>query len=183
MGDTTGGGGHTVSGFVFTFDGFRMGIRVPRGRAYNPQNNEGWEGVGVIPHIAVPADQALDTAHADALRKLIAKETDDVYKATLTWALQGLESRMAPLTLTAAAMQDYVGQYGPRRVFLEDGVLQYQRDQRPQMRLEPMDKDLFRVGDLDYFRASFVRDDDGRIVKFVGLYDDGTTDEHDREEG
>ncbi len=36
VGDTTGGGGHTVAGYVFDFEGFRMMIRVPYGRAYTP---------------------------------------------------------------------------------------------------------------------------------------------------
>ena len=68
VGDTTGGGGHTVASHMFDFDGFRIGIRLPFGRAYNPENDEGWEGVGVIPDIPVPADQALEVAQLDALR-------------------------------------------------------------------------------------------------------------------
>ena len=50
---------------------------------YNPKNNEGWEGVGVIPDIAVAASEALDAAHADALRdgghQLFRRQSADVY--------------------------------------------------------------------------------------------------------
>jgi hypothetical protein len=100
VGDTTGGGGHTVNGYVFDFDGFRILIRLPYGRAYNPENNEGWEGVGVIPDIAVPSEQALEAAHATALRNLIDTEEDEAYKAGLEWALLDLDSRRGPREIT-----------------------------------------------------------------------------------
>jgi hypothetical protein len=182
VGENTGGGGHTVAGYVFDFDGFRMGIRIPYGRAYNPVNNEGWEGVGIAPHIAVPVEQALDTAHADALQKLIEAEQDAQYKAGLEWALEGIESRLSPVEISKKEMRQYVGSYGPRRVFIEDDALWYRREDRPAYRLQPLGEDRFLVGDLDYFRLAFERDDRGRIVRIVGMYDSGRTDSNDRDE-
>lgn len=181
VGTTTGGGGHTVAGYTFNFDGFRMGIRVPYGRAYNPENNEGWEGVGVTPHIAVPAEQALETAHADALRKLLEAETDEQFRARLEWEMLGLESRLDPPELSLEQMKEYIGQYGPRRIFSEDESVFYQRQDRPRHRLEAMGEDLFRVGSLEYFRLTFGRDDEGKIVKLIGLYDNGHSDENERD--
>ena len=93
VGDTTGGGGHTVAGYTFDFEGFRVHIRIPYGRAYNPLNGEGWEGVGVIPHLPVAADQALDD----------------------------VESLLNPLALASREIGVYAGQFGPRRVYLDDG--------------------------------------------------------------
>jgi len=183
VGDTTGGGGHTVAGYTFDFDGFRIGIRIPYGRAYNPENNEGWEGVGVTPHIAVPADQALEAAHADALRKLIEAEEDEQIVATYQWGLTDLETRLDPVELSAKKMKQYVGNYGPRRIFIDDGMLHYQREDRSPHRMEPMGDDLFRVGDLDYFRLSFERDQSGKVVKIIGLYDNGRSDGNDRDKG
>ncbi|NIO29709.1 MAG: hypothetical protein GTO29_14275 [Candidatus Latescibacteria bacterium] len=183
VGDTTGGGGHTVASRIFDFDGFRVGMRLPYGRAYNPKNNEGWEGVGVIPHIAVPAEQALITAQADALRKLIETEEDEQIIAGYQWGLTDLESRLNPIELTKQQMKQYVGNYGPRRIFIEDGALYYQREDRPRYKMEPMGEDLFRVGDLDYFRLTFERNKSGKVVKIIGLYDNGRTDEHERDKG
>jgi hypothetical protein len=180
VGDTTGGGGHTVAGYTFAFDGFRIGIRLPYGRAHNPENNEGWEGVGVIPHIAVPADQALEAAHADALRKLLETEEDERFKYGLEWALLDLDSRINPIEISSKQKKTYVGTYGPRRIFIEDGELYYQREDRPGFKLEPLGEDLFRVGDLDYFRLTFEKDNTGKVVKIVGLYDNGRTDGNDR---
>lgn len=178
VGDTTGGGGHTVEQYIFDFDTFRVGIRVPYGRAYNPLNNEGWEGVGVIPHIPVPAEQALDAAYSDALRKLSATEKDERAKAVYEWALQDIESRLKPMEITAKQMRKYTGLFGPRRVFIENGNLWYQRESGPKYRLVPMGKDLFRVGTLEYFRLSFGCDEGGKVVKAIGLYDDGRRDEN-----
>jgi hypothetical protein len=183
VGDTTAGAGHTVAGEIFDFDGFRVFLRVPFGRAFNPENNEGWEGVGVIPHIAVPQEEALDAAHADALRGLIEEEEDAEYRAFLEWPLQEIDARLHPIALAAGAMADYVGRYGPRRIYLEDGALHYQREGRPAYRLEAMAEDLFLVGDLDYFRLAFGRDEDGKVVKVIGCYNDGHRDENARDDG
>jgi hypothetical protein len=183
VGDTTGGGGHTVASYVFSFDGFRVGIRLPYGRAYNPENNEGWEGVGVIPHIAVPEAQALDAARAAALRKLIEKEKDEQITARYQWGLSDLESRLNPIELPEKQLQQYAGSYGPRRIFLENGVLYYQRENRPRYVMVPMGEDLFRFDDLDYFRLTFERDKSGQVVKVIGLYNSGRTDENERDKG
>jgi hypothetical protein len=178
VGDTTGGGGHTVAGYTFDFDTFRMGIRVPYGRAYNPANNEGWEGVGVIPHIAVSSEQALDVAYADALRNLLAAEQNERARAFYTWALRDVESRLNPVKLTKKQMKEFTGAFGPRRVFIKDGGLWYQRESGPMYRLVPMGEDLFRVGDLDYFRLTFEYDERGKVIKVIGLYDNGRRDEN-----
>lgn len=181
VGETTGGGGHTVSGYVFHFDGFRILARLPYGRAYFPPTNEGWEGVGVTPHIEAPAEDALEVAHAEALRRLIAEEEDEVVKGQLEWALLDVESREEPPALSREEKAELVGSYGPRRISIEDGDLFYQRDDGPRYRVEPMADNLFRVGDLSYFRLSFERDDEGRVTRIVGRYDDGRTDGHPRD--
>jgi len=180
VGETTGGGGHTVSMQVFDFGAFRVGIRVPYGRAYDPLTGEGWEVVGVTPQIECPADQALDRAHAEALSKLMDEETDEGILASYRWARVGLEARLNPITLTEKKLKDYVADYGPRRVFLKDGALHYQREGRPAMELRPMGEDLFAVEGLDYFRLEFERGERGKVVRIIGLYDNGRTDSNER---
>ncbi len=49
-------------------------VWVPIGRAINPITHSNWEGVGVKPDVEVVPERALATAHAMALRSLIAKE-------------------------------------------------------------------------------------------------------------
>ena len=64
VGETTGGGAHPVTSYgvnkYFT-------LRVPYARAVNPITKTNWEGVGVIPHVATSAADALDRA-ADLAR-------------------------------------------------------------------------------------------------------------------
>lgn len=49
-------------------------VWVPNGRAINPITHSNWEGVGVKPDVQIAPERALATAHAMALRSLIAKE-------------------------------------------------------------------------------------------------------------
>ena len=59
IGETTAGAGH-YGGPVEVGHGYSAFI--PVGRTFDPDNNQGWEGTGVSPHVQVPADQALDEA-------------------------------------------------------------------------------------------------------------------------
>lgn len=58
IGETTAGAGHY--GRMVDFGGYAAFI--PVGRTFDPDNDWDWEGVGVPPDVAVPADQALDVA-------------------------------------------------------------------------------------------------------------------------
>lgn len=66
IGETTGGGANP--GAVMAI-GDGMAVFVPTGRAINPISKTNWEGVGVKPDVAVPAEQALDKALALARAK------------------------------------------------------------------------------------------------------------------
>ena len=48
------------------------------------------------------------------------------------------------------------------------------------MPLVLMGEDLFRVGDIDYFRLQFERDEGGRIHRLTGMYDNGRREAHAR---
>jgi C-terminal processing protease CtpA/Prc len=80
VGETTGGGAnpgdmHRLSA---RFEAF-----IPEGRAVNPITRTNWEGVGVLPDVATPADRALDAAQALALARLIASQDDPARKQAL----------------------------------------------------------------------------------------------------
>ncbi|HEX7343988.1 MAG TPA: S41 family peptidase [bacterium] len=176
VGETTGGGAHTVSDVFFDFRTFVVGQRVPSGRAISPITKTNWEGVGVEPDISVPADKALPAAKLEAIKKLSEKAENEGEKATLAWAQVSLENEIHPYHVATKDLKQYIGNFGPRRIFLENGALIYQREGRPKYRMVPMAKDLFAVEDLDYFRLRFARDDKGKIDAVVGLYDDGRED-------
>jgi hypothetical protein len=178
VGETTGGGAHPVE--AYRVKNYPVVATLPFGRAINPISGTNWEGTGVAPDIAVPAAAALDTAHVKALEALAERAGDEEGKRALVWLREGLQAALAPFAMSDAALLAYVGDYGPRRVTLENGVLYYQREGRPRFRLVPMADALFVAPDLDYFRVGFERDAKGKVVRIVGRYDDGHRDTNDR---
>ncbi|MFZ5979502.1 MAG: S41 family peptidase [Candidatus Zixiibacteriota bacterium] len=176
VGETTGGGAHPVT--RRRFNNLNVVISLPYGRAINPISGTNWEGKGVEPHITTTYDQAFDMAYLEALKKLLEKETNENIKNRLTWKITDLEAKLNPFEISEAVLREYVGTYGPRKVTLDNGSLLYQREDRPKYRMVPMADNLFRFEDLEYFRARFERDQNGTVIKFVGVYDNGQTDEN-----
>jgi hypothetical protein len=122
VGETTGGGGHTVRR-VWNGD-LKVELAVPNGRAVNPVTGTNWEGKGVAPDVACPADQALDKAYALALAKLHDKAAGTGnMKAWLKSLLDYQQGVADPKAISLAEMEAFQGSYGPARVVIEDGTL------------------------------------------------------------
>jgi hypothetical protein len=88
VGEVTGGGanpGHPVA-LVHGFNVF-----IPTGRAINPITNTNWEHVGVKPDVAVPAAEALKTAHVAILKGILEKEKEPDYRKRLEGILARVE--------------------------------------------------------------------------------------------
>jgi len=179
IGEPTRGSAHWTEGF--NYPELNLRVEVPIARPINPATGTSWEGSGVQPDQVVPAEQALITAHVTALENLRGQTSNSRHYQELDWVLADLRAQLDPVELTSDQLGEYVGGYGPHRIYLDDGQLYYQRDERQPYGLAPLANDLFRVGDLDYFRLRFTRDDRGQVVKVVGLYDDGQTDENTRD--
>ena len=180
IGETTGGGAHPIKYAVFP--SLNCGATVPYARAVNPISGTNWEGTGIEPHIAVPREQAFDRAHLEALTKL-REEADEDRVFGYDWAIAGLSAKLEPAKLDAATLESYAGEYGPRKLWVEDGILTYQREDGPIRRAVPMTETVFGFEDLDYFRLEVVLDESGAPVKLVGHYEDGRTDENPRTGG
>jgi C-terminal processing protease CtpA/Prc len=89
VGEKTAGAGYNN---IIVPLGKNLAFSVSYARPEHPRSGKGWEGVGVQPDMPVPAGEALAAAHKAALRKLIAKTSDERRKKELTAALQELES-------------------------------------------------------------------------------------------
>jgi hypothetical protein len=179
IGDTTGGGAHPIE--VKPFQNLSIGMSLPFGRAVNPITGTNWEGTGIAPHIAVPQEQALDVAHLEALKKLLEKTEDADRKTQLEWAIEGKNVKLNPVTVEVSKLQKYAGQFGPRKFSVEDGVLYYQREDRPKYALIPMGDHKFMLDGLDYFRIQFVEEPTGEFNEMIGQYDNGRTDGNKRD--
>lgn len=92
VGEATGGGAHPVQPTRLT-DHF--GLSLPWGRAINPVTKTNWEGTGVAPDVAVPADQALAKAQRLALEALLARNPGPDQKRGLEMALKELDAAAA----------------------------------------------------------------------------------------
>jgi C-terminal processing protease CtpA/Prc len=89
IGETSGGGANPGGPRPITP---HVTLNVPSGRAINPITGTNWEGVGVIPEIKCPADDALDVARRKALTTLREHSDNEAHKALLDKALSALDS-------------------------------------------------------------------------------------------
>lgn len=62
IGETTRGGAHPANTFSLTPT---MEIAVPHARSINPSTGGNWEGTGIEPDLAVPAEAAFDVAYGE----------------------------------------------------------------------------------------------------------------------
>ena len=125
VGETTAGAGFRndlvpiTSGFV---------LSVSTGRAVLASTGKDWEKVGISPTIKAPVADALEVAQTHALRRLIPEASPQqrpVLEALADTIAAQLEPRPPVLPLAA-----YIGQFGDRRIILENGRLYHQRGER-----------------------------------------------------
>lgn len=178
VGDTSGGGAHPNE-FVH-WRNLHVTMSIPFGKAINPITGTNWEGTGVIPDMPCPTNMALDVAHQDALKKILARTTDERARFELEWAIAGLEDKINPRQVDVSRLANYAGTYGPREIKFEDGRLFYRRGENPWAPLVPMTDTLFRLEGVDYFRLEIVSGADGKPTELVGHYDNGTVDRSER---
>ena len=177
VGQTTGGGAHPV--VRHEFPELQISMLLPYGRAINPITGTNWEGTGIKPHMVVPAEDAFDVAYLDALKKLEkAAEMED--KFALSWAIRGLEVSSKPVILTKDEMKPYTGEYGPRKVWIEDGKMWYERENNGKHELISMGQGWFMFEDLEYFRIEFEQSGKKQASVLIGHYDSGREDRNQR---
>jgi retinol-binding protein 3 len=163
-------GGANPGGVFDAGDGLQ--IFISTGAAMNPITGGNWEGVGVKPDVEVPADQALERAHLLALQEVLTKMgSSDPTEAR--WTLDLLQAQRTGVHLTTQQQAAYVGQFGDRRVRLEDGALTYWRERRPPLRMIPLGGDTFALADVPRTRLVLEKDANGRASVLVTQSADG----------
>lgn len=124
-----------------------------------------WEAVGIAPTIPVGASDALDAAHAAALRR-IAENARSEESARLEALAAGVNARFRPgspaLPLTA-----YVATFGERAVTLNDGKLYYQRAGQPRTLLLPLGRNSFALDSDPAVQIDFIFD--GAMARAITL--------------
>jgi hypothetical protein len=87
VGEVTGGGANPGGPVQL---GHHFLVNMPGGQAINAVTGTNWEGVGVIPDVAVPAAQALAKAHELAIARRVENEPDPGARR----ALEALQMRL-----------------------------------------------------------------------------------------
>ena len=154
VGETTAGAGRN-NVQVDAGHGFTASISVST--VTDPRSGREWEGVGVVPDLAVPPRTALTIAHAHAARAL-ARTAAGTRRRDLELTAEFVEARARSRQVPASTLQRYVGTYGGERsISLEHGALVFRRyPERLGQPLVPLSDSVFALGPL--VRLAFERD-------------------------
>jgi C-terminal processing protease CtpA/Prc len=167
LGETTRGGAHPIDEKIVDD---RFILILPEQRSINPKTGGNWEGVGVEPHIMVPAQEALDSARIRALEVLLSRSQDENEKSSYRWHLEGLKAKLNPSSVDSEALRSYVGSYESNDISLEDDVLYFRRGGRAKQRMTPLTEEYFLIENEDEMRVRFTRED-GQVrgLKICGI--------------
>jgi hypothetical protein len=176
VGETTGGGGHTV-----TFernDDLKIEFKIPNSRAINPISGDNWEAKGIQPDVECPAEEALDRAYMLALEKIQEKTGPEGNKRQwLAWLKDYTEVKSAPVDVEAAVLENYAGAYGPARILFENGRLWVVQPGRTEKEpLLAMTEDTFIIDGEPNFRIKFEKNERGEVIAALVLFFDGSSD-------
>ncbi len=160
------------SGFVFYVSVFRQ---------FDPRTGRGWQGVGVVPDIAVSAQRALSVAHLEAVKNLADKAPVGARKQQLTWlaGLLDLEAN-GPKQIPNAILESYAGKYdsGKIVVSLEQAQLFFLGASGVKRKIHALADDTFLIEDTsvppeNQARLRFVKDTAGNVTELQLIVADG----------
>ena len=109
VGEASGGGAHQVNDF--NIPEMSICVTIPIANDVNPVTGSNWEGVGVTPDIRVECTQALPTACADAVKKLMAKDTIQFDRKALGLAQATYNAELNPTEVSEKELQRLCGDY------------------------------------------------------------------------
>ena len=170
IGETTRGGQNPVE--IQTV-GYGLIMLIPSWKQIYSASEDGWEDVGVKPHIEVDAINALKAAHLKALQVLMENEADENERRKYLWNIEALQLRNKPVEVEDHILKSYAGVYKNRTIHFEKGELFYRYGDRSKMKMIAISEDYFLVEIYDYFRVRFLREND-TIVGIEQVYNDGS---------
>jgi hypothetical protein len=168
VGETTGGGAN-AGGIVDAGPVFK--VWMPMGRPVDADTGTNWEGTGIVPDLKAAARDALTVAHIAALKSLRAKAGGDRDRTRLDTALERAESRLHPVSLSAAELDRLTGTFDPYRIWVEGGQLRIQHGDDSPFLLLPLSATVFVSETIPPVRLEFFKGADGTVAK-IGFTDE-----------
>lgn len=175
VGELTSGAANP-GGMLPVGDGFN--VFVSNSTPINPITGTNWEGKGVQPDVAVPAEQALGRAHVLALQQLL-EERGGSAATEIQWALEYLTAENA--SRAGVALDAYAGNYAGAVVSVAGDTLSVRRQRHPVLRLRHFRGDTFIVMDEPSQRVVFERKPAGTVSGFQLLRASGFSIWHPRD--
>jgi len=172
VGDVTAGGGNPGD-FFLASTGYS--IFIPTATSISPFTGTNWDGTGVVPDIEIDADDAMDRGLFEIYQRIVETSDDGNAAMIADWLLAPLSARFSPWTPDTHALMAFVGQYGPRRVWLEGERLMYQRDDRDPTELLPIMPGTFRFADSEDYLIDFLGYETGRAEALALRVEGGMT--------
>lgn len=152
-------------------------LSVSTGRPIHAKTGGDWEGVGVVPAIAVDPELALDRALAEAHERLGGGGGREAVEHARLARFHAAKASPVP---PSRALGAYAGRYGERTVAVSDGVLTIQRDGGPRSTLIATGVDRFTM-ELDPTTEVRFETNGGAVTGATVERVDGRVERHDRE--
>lgn len=154
---------------------------IPTGKAINPITGGNWEKTGVLPDIEVQASVAKDYAYNRMLERLLAAGGSENQQQRWQWILKSRQAFSKPHAMDAERLDSIVGQYGDRRIAIEDGELTYQRGRRMIHKMAALAEDTFLVENHLGLTITVQRDAQGAVTGLLHEWMDGRSLEYHRD--
>jgi hypothetical protein len=169
IGETTRGGQNPVE---IQSVGYGFILLIPSWKQVYSVTEAGWEGVGVNPHIEIDSENALNSAHIEALNELVKTEVDEKEKKKYKWIIDGLNAKRHYVEVDESILLSYAGKYGDRTIYYENGDMYYQYGDRSKMKMIAISENYFIVEIYNHFRVRFIKENNS-IIGLEQVYDDG----------
>lgn len=118
------------------------------------------------------------TSAVKNFKNLLVKNPDN---KNAKWYLDYINALNNPALIDLKKLELLKGQFGERRLFIENGKFFYQNGNGAKRELIPVNDELFVLTDLDYFRIRIIKE--GNNIKAIeGIYLDGRIIQYNKDE-
>ena len=120
---------------------------------------------------------------AIASLKQAAGESGDAegYSKRIEWLEALAKVAKAPKSIDPQKVSAFLGQYGPRKLFMDQGQFSYQREGNSAYRLIQLSEHLFALDGLYWFRLEVELNSEGEPIALLGHYLNGNSDRSPRD--